>query len=156
MKKTCLIFLLLGSIVLPGCGDYEDEGPQVTATYPANGTAGVMNGAGITIIFNTEMDPIALSSASNYTVQGISGVASGRAWPYFNGTTEGEAVTFNFTPSSDGTNVTIDSDDGFLENDSCFLLKVSQNIRSVTNESLEAPYQSCFCTAADSSPCSGY
>lgn len=156
MKKPFLIFLLFSSLTLPGCGPQENDPPEVIATYPANGTAGVMNGAGLSVIFNMAMNPIALSNGTNYSVIGISGIAAGQAWPYYNGKTPGAAVSFDFLPSDGDTTVTIDSTDGYLKNDSCFLLIVSDGIRSAANQTMEAPYQTCFCTAADATPCAGY
>jgi hypothetical protein len=144
MKKIGLILLLLGSIVMPGCGDYEDESPRVVATSPANGSSGMINGEAITVVFNTPMNPLSFTSTNLTVVE----QSSGTPWPYTHKPPDDVPVVFSFTPSADNTSVSISAEDGFLF-DGCFLLKISANILSANNAQMDAPYQICFCTVGE-------
>lgn len=145
MKKLFLIFLLLGSVILPGCGDYEDEAPRVVMTTPANGASGMINGEAITVTFNTAMNPLSLKSSTNFNVVEQ---LTGTPWPYVHNPPDDKTMVFNFVPSADNKSVSISATAGFLI-DGCFLLKVSENVMSSNNIPMDASYQSCFCTVGE-------
>ena len=135
MKKIFLIFLLLGSVVLAGCGDYEDEAPRVVWTSPENGAKNATDsGQVVKIKFSTAMQAASVDT-SNVTVSDV----DGNSWPGVD--EEGASATNKVTTawSEEGTLV-IFTQDKFFKTDSCFELKISTNVRSSNGKTLEAPY----------------
>lgn len=151
MKKIFLIFLLLGSIVLAGCGsdDYEDEVPRVVLTSPSNGGDKMFNGDPISIVFSTAMNPLSLRDSTNFN---LVDKATGLSWPHQHSPPDALPMLYTYTPSEGNTTVEIKATNGFLPQ-SCFLLTVSKNAVSAENVGMAADYNGCFCTGSAVNTC---
>lgn len=159
MKKLFLIFLLLSSVVLSGCGDNEDEAPQVVSTNPENRAIAVMNGTDITVRFNVDIDSTSVSGSTIYVRYPVSGPLEFN-WPYYNPATETDPTADNaitIVPEeidSKSYRLTVEpTGQRYLPHDTCYGLVVTTGIRSTLNMPLAAPYISCFCTGAGDGTC---
>jgi len=151
MKKLALIFLLLGSMILPGCGaDYEDESPQVVWTSPTNGTVDYL-GKEILVSFDTEMMVESITLSSVYVIDDT----TSEVWPLITSDPESTGCEVVISAVDPGAGQQTYANRTFLFDidDTCILtptsnltLVVSQNVRSESGQTLEAPYRAHFTT----------
>ncbi|GEM_PF-4277241 len=152
MKKIFLIFLLLGSVVLPGCGDYEDEAPRVVWTSPSAGTQDFL-GKEILVSFNMEMQAESLTLSTVY----VKNESTNAVWPLAAAEPDTDCqITISSVAPGVGLEANINQTFLYEIDDACLLtpasnltLFVSQNVRSKTGQTLEAPYSVQFTTAAN-------
>ncbi|MDZ4185600.1 MAG: Ig-like domain-containing protein [Desulfuromonadales bacterium] len=150
MKKLFLILLLLGSVILASCGDYEDEAPNVEWTTPDSTVTDAAHfGAVLTVKFSTPMETALINIGNVSVVDPVNGAWPGLDPAKFNSdppVSDFVANTPTITVSADKTMFTF-SQTNYLPASTCFDVIISQNVRSANNITMKAPYTSCFCTA---------
>lgn len=149
MKKLFLIFLLLSSVIFSGCGaTTEDENPQVLWTTPSKGDVD-FPGKDVLVSFDKEMAFDSMNLSSVYVIDDITRAV----WPVvlYSGTT----CTIEITAVEPGVGLEDKINRTFLFklDDTCALapgrdmtLVISQNVRSKTGQTLDAPYRASFTT----------
>lgn len=150
MKKIFLILLLLGSVVLAGCGENEDEAPQVVWTSPSAGTVDFF-GKEIIVSFDMEMQVESLTLATVY----VKNEATDEVWPLAAAEPDTQCeITISTVAPGVGLEAKINQTFLYKIDDACLLspasnltLIVSQNVRSKTGQTLDAPYRANFTTA---------
>jgi hypothetical protein len=150
MKKLFLIFLLLGGVILPGCGDYEDEAPRVVWTSPSAGTQDFL-GKEIMVSFNTEMQAESLTLSTIY----VKNESTEEVWPLASAEPDTDCqITISSVAPGIGLEANVNQTFLYEIDDACLLtpasnltLIVSQNVRSKTGQTLKAPYRVNFSTA---------
>lgn len=149
MKKIFLIFLLLGSVLLAGCGDNEDEAPSLVDSSPYANQNNYY-GTALSLTFNSEMLLSSIDLNSVYVIN----PATGKMWPVVSSDEAGTCgeVEFAFDDTVPvGINKQIVNIDIFasgctLPPTTNLVLVVTRGVKSNLGVALDKEYQIPFTT----------
>lgn len=149
MKKIFLIFLLLGSVVLAGCGENEDEAPSLIGSSPYVNQINYY-GTELSLTFNAKMLVSSINLNSVYVIN----PSTNKIWPVVSTEVDGTCGDVEFAVDDTvpaGIDKQIVNIDIFASG--CMLppgtnleLIVTRNVKSLLGEALDKEYRIPFTT----------